>query len=86
MRKSILGVALMSTAVITLGAGTASAAQPTSPSCVGESVSSNAQALHPYGSFISSVAPRNDFGTLGDAVHAVQAGLVPDELYPNTCN
>ena len=42
--------------------------------------------LHPYGRFISSVAPRNDFGTLGDAVHAVQAGLVPDELYPNTCN
>ena len=86
MRRSILSVALISTAVITFGAGTASAAQPTTRGCVGESVSANAKALHPYGSFISSVAPRNDFGTLGDAVHAVQAGLVPDELYPNTCN
>jgi Na+/H+-dicarboxylate symporter len=86
MRRSILGIALVSTAVITLGAGTASAAQPTTPSCVGESVSANAKALHPYGGFISSVTPRNAFGTLGDAVHAVQAGLVSDELYPNTCN
>jgi hypothetical protein len=86
MRKSILSVALISTAVITFGAGNASAARPTTPGCVGESVSANAKALHPYGGFISSVAPRNAFGTLGDAVHAVQAGLVPDELYPNTCN
>ena len=86
MKRSILCVALMSTAVITLATGTASAAQPTTPSCVGESVSANAKALHPYGSFLSSVAPRNDFGSLGDAVHAVQAGLVPDDLYPNTCN
>ena len=86
MKRSILCVALISTAVITLATGTASAAQPTTPGCVGESVSANAKALHPYGGFISSVAPRNDFGTLADAVHAVQAGLVPDDLYPNTCN
>jgi hypothetical protein len=33
-----------------------------------------------------SVAPRNDFGTIGDAVQAIQAGQVPDDVYPNACN
>jgi hypothetical protein len=73
-------------ATLTLGVGAASAAKPAVAGCVGASVSANAHALHPYGSFISFIAPRNDFGSVGDAVHAVQAGVVPDSVYNNTCN
>lgn len=84
MRKLLIGAAIAG-AVFGV-AGTASAAKPVVPGCTGESVSANAQAMHPYGRFISSVAPRNDFGSVGDAVQLVQAGLVDDGIYSNTCN
>jgi hypothetical protein len=86
MRRFVVFAAMAGVAVVAVGAGTAAAAQPTSPGCVGASVSANAVALHPYGRFVSGIAPRNDFGTVGDAVHAVQAGQIPDEVYPNSCN
>ena len=85
MRKFIVCTTLAGAAVLAFGT-TASAGQPTSPGCVGASVSVNARAIHPYGAFISDIAPRNDFGSVGDAVHAVQAGQVPDDAYWNTCN
>jgi hypothetical protein len=84
MKKLVVGVAV---AGALLGvAGSVEAGQPVVPGCVGASVSANAQATGPYGQFISSVAPRNDFGSVGDAVQAVQAGQVDDSLYWNTCN
>jgi hypothetical protein len=86
MRKVIIGTACFATTLIGFGATVASAAEPAKQGCVGESVAANAQTIHPYGAFISSVAPQNIFGTLGDAVQAVQAGQVPDDLYNNTCN
>jgi hypothetical protein len=68
---------------LTLGVGSASAGQPTTKGCVGASVSLNADLLHPYGQFISTVvAP----GGVGDDVHALQAGLIPDAVYLNSCN
>jgi len=85
MRKLMVGV-FCAGAVIVGSGGIVRADQPTVPSCVGESVSDNAQTRHPYGAFIREVTPRNDFGSLGDAVHALQAGQVPDDLYANTCN
>lgn len=85
MRKLIV-LCAVATAAVGVG-GTAGAATPTVRGCVGESVSAAAEAFQPYGrNFISTVAPRNDFGSLGDAVQAFQAGEVPDEVYPNTCN
>ena len=81
-RKLLIGCAVIATAVL-VGTGSASAAKPVVTGCVGASVSSNAKAEGPYGAFISSVARD---GGLGDDVQAVQAGLVPDELYENTCN
>jgi hypothetical protein len=86
VRKPIIACAFACAAVIAVSTSSASAAQPTAPGCVGASVSANAQALHPYGGFISSNTPRNAFGTLADAVHALQAGQIPDDLYANTCN
>ena len=65
--------------------GTGSAAQPTKQGCVAASVSANAQVLHPYGQVVLDPnAPRSDFGKVSDAVHAVQAGEVPDSIFPNT--
>jgi hypothetical protein len=86
MRKLLVGVAVAG-ALLGIGAGTASAAQPTVNGCMGQSVSANAQVLHPYGQVVLAPnAPRNDFGSIGDAVQAIQAGAVPDEVFPNTCN
>jgi hypothetical protein len=84
MRKLVVSAAIAA-AVISV-AGTVSAGQPVEPACVGETVSTNAKTLHPLGQFNASVAPRNDFGTIGDAVQAIQAGQVPDDVYPNACN
>lgn len=38
-----------------------------------------------FGEFVSDTARLNERG-VGDAVQALQAGLVSDEDYPNTCN
>jgi hypothetical protein len=43
--------------------------------------------LQPYGQVvIDPNAPRNEIGKVSDAVHAFQAGEVPDSILPNTCN
>jgi hypothetical protein len=85
IKKCLVGCAAAAT--VLAAAGSASASPPANQACIGTTVSVNAKVFQPnYGSFISSVTPRNDFGTLGDAVQAVKAGLVPDEIYPNTCN
>jgi hypothetical protein len=86
MKKIIMSCALAVSA-IAIGTGTVSAGAPAVKGCVGESISANAKLLQPYGkNFVSTVAPRNDFGTLGDALQVLQAGGIPDEAYPNTCN
>ena len=82
MRKLLISCAVIAAAV-SVGAGPASAKQPVVKGCVGESVSSNAKADGPYGAFISFIASD---GGLGDDVQLVQAGLIPDEAYENTCN
>ena len=86
MKKLIAGCAAGAAVLLGL-AGSASAVKPAHHACIGESVSTNARNFPvPYGVFISSLAPRNDVGSLGDAVQAVQSGGVPDSAYPNTCN
>jgi hypothetical protein len=88
MRKLLVAAGVAGASVaIGIGAGTASAAQPVVQGCVGESVSALAKTLHPYGQVVLDPnAPRNDFGTIGDAVQAFHAGQIPDEVLPNTCN
>jgi len=86
MRKLLVG-AVVAGALVTASVGAASATQPVAQGCVGESISANAKALHPYGQVVLDPnAPRNPFGKISDAVHAVQAGQVPDSVFPNTCN
>jgi hypothetical protein len=86
MKRIVVGC-FVAAAGMLIGTGAASAGQPAVQGCVGASVSANARALQPYGrNFVSTITPRNDFGSLGDAVQIVQAGGLPDELYANTCN
>ena len=87
MAKRIIVATAFAVALTGIGAGSVSAAQPTKQGCVGASVSALAQALQPLGQVvIDPSAPRNDFGKVSDAVHAFQAGEVPDSILPNTCN
>jgi hypothetical protein len=88
--KLRLGLVMMGLVVGLLGGvGYASAAKPVVQGCVGESVSGNAQAIPQYGQVVSSVA-KDATGLggpgVGDEVQAVQAGGVPDTVFPNTCN
>jgi hypothetical protein len=84
--KSILVACASGVALLTFGMGTASAGQPAVQGCFGASVSANAGLPGPYGQFVSGIAPRNGLGSVGEAVQAVQAGLIPDQVYPNSCH
>jgi hypothetical protein len=85
--RRVIVAGVSAAALVGIGVGTASAAEPVVKGCFGQSVSADAQALHPYGQLVLNPnAPRNPFGTVADAVHGVQAGQVPDAVFPNTCN
>jgi len=69
--------------------GPAVAEQPAIPNCVGTTTSTNARALPPgaLGERRSGFAQGQDgHPGLGDNIHILQAGDVPDEFAANTCN
>lgn len=75
---------------IAVMAPVAGAGEPAVEACVGESLSSLATQQPEPGGFGQAVvgfaqAPDGLPG-LGDGVQALQAGAVPDEVVPNTCN
>jgi hypothetical protein len=77
-------------AVVVTAAGVADAGPPANQGCYGESISALASDQPAPGAFGAAVvgfaqAP-DDRPGLGDGVQLVQAGLVPDEVVPNTCN
>jgi hypothetical protein len=77
-------------AVVVTAAGVADAGPPANQGCYGESISALASNQPAPGAFGAAVvgfaqAP-DDRPGLGDGVQLVQAGLVPDEVVPNTCN
>ena len=73
------GVAIVSG----LFASPAGAAEPANQACLGESLS--ALAGPGFGRGVVSFVPVGRPG-LGDGIQLLQAGVVPDELLPNTCN
>ncbi len=84
--KKLIGLALVIGILsLTLGSGLAIAAQPNNQGCLGTDISTAATGLGVgWGEFAASVAQSpNGFG---DEVQAHLAGLVPDEVIPNTCN
>ena len=60
------------------------AVRPSNQACFGHDVSGLAQAGADFGAFVSTGARTT--GGMGDDVQALQAGLIPDEVLPNTCN
>jgi hypothetical protein len=71
--------------------GVADAGKPRNQACVGESFSALATTQPSPGAFGAGVSgfaqdPNLPPPGLGDGLQAVQAGLVPDEVVPNTCN
>jgi len=75
----------------TLASGSiAGAGQPANHACVGESLSALATTQPSPGAFGAAVRgfaqdPNSPPG-LGDGIQAFQAGQVPDDVVPNTCN
>jgi len=65
------------------------ASQPEPASCLGESFSAIASTDAFSGGivFFAQVGgPLNAHPGLGDGIQNIQAGLIPDQLVPNTCN
>lgn len=77
---------------VVLGAGSvAGAAEPANQACVGESLSALATTQPVPGGFGAGVRgfaqdPNLPPPGLGDGIQALQAGVVPDNIVPNTCN
>lgn len=88
----VLSISLLATFGLTTGV--AGAGQPANQGCYGESISALASDQPFPGAFGQGVvgfaqAPPDEFlplPGLGDGVQALQAGAVPDEIVPNTCN
>jgi hypothetical protein len=83
MRRFVIAAA--GAAALTFGATPALAAQPANQACLGHDVSGYAAGGADFGQFIAAVAT-NDTAGAGAEFQAHLAGLVPDEIVPNTCN
>ncbi|MDH3704459.1 MAG: hypothetical protein OES57_00220 [Acidimicrobiia bacterium] len=74
-------------------AGTAGAAEPANQACIGDLfggfASENGGPVPGAGEVVAPIAQNPEqFGlnSFGDAIQALQAGAVPDEVQPNSCN
>jgi hypothetical protein len=65
-------------------AGPTLAARPANQACLGHDVSGLAADGSGFGHFVADIA-MNTRGA-GEEVQALQAGQIPDEALPNTCN
>ena len=88
--KRLLVAASVAVAVVASAAGVADAGPPANQGCYGESISALASDQPGPGAFGHAVVgfaqePSGRPG-LGDGVQLLQAGLVPDDVVPNTCN
>ena len=89
MRRKLAAIATGAalTAGMLMGAVPAKAATPIEPSCMGASVSAFSTTYPRPGSVYREFAQDPvSLPGLGDSVQAVQAGIVPDEVFPNVCN
>jgi hypothetical protein len=85
-RLIVLSISLL--AALGLTTGVAGAAEPADQACVGESLSALAEGSQgAFGAGIVGFAqePESQPG-IGDGIQVLQAGLVPDDAVPNTCN
>jgi hypothetical protein len=90
MKRLLVMTSAAVAATLALATGVADAGQPANRGCYGESISALASNQPFPGAFGAAVvgfaqAPDGAPG-LGEGVQALQAGFVPDEVVPNTCN
>jgi hypothetical protein len=87
MKRYFIVLPISILAAIGFGTGVASAGQPANQACVGESLSALASNQPAPGAFGQGT---RDFAQLpgphGANIQAFQAGVVDDEVVPNTCN
>ena len=83
MKTALMAIATAATAWVLLS-GNVMAAKPANQACLGQDIRVYAEAGSSFGTFISGMA----VGTqgVGDEIEAHQAGDIPDEVIPNTCN
>jgi hypothetical protein len=83
MNAVLMAIGTVATAWLLVG-GSAMAAKPASHACLGHDFRVYAEAGSSFGAFVSGLAT----GTqgVGDEIQAHQAGDIPDEVIPNTCN
>jgi hypothetical protein len=87
MKRLVVMFATSVIAFLGLGAGVAGAGEPANQACVGESLSALASDQPFPGAFGEGTTSFARLpGPHGDNIQAFQAGLVPDEVVPNTCN
>jgi hypothetical protein len=85
MKRFFVVLAISLLAAVGLNTGVAGAGEPANQACVGESLS--ALAIGSQGAFgEGTVFFAQQPGPHGDNIQAFQAGVVPDDVVPNTCN
>ena len=88
--KRLLVVTSAAVAVIASAGGVADAGPPANQACHGESISvlaSNQAVPGGFGAATRGFAQQTDDRPgLGDGIALLHAGLVDDEIVPNTCN
>lgn len=87
MRRLLVVVPVSLVATLGLTAGAAGAGQPANQACVGESLSTLASDQPFPGAFGEATMGFAQLpGPHGANIQAFQAGVVPDDIVPNTCN
>ncbi len=90
MKRLFIVLSISLLAALGLNTGVAGAAEPAIQGCYGESISALATNQPVPGAFGGGVVgfaqDPNSRPGLGDGVQALQAGVVPDNVVPNTCN
>lgn len=83
MNAVLMAIGTAVTAWVLLS-GSVMAAKPANQACLGHDFRAYAEAGSSFGAFVSGLAT----GTqgVGDEIQAHQAGDIPDEVIPNTCN
>jgi hypothetical protein len=88
LKRLLIVLSISFLAALGLNTGVAGAAsQPANQACVGESLSALATTQPFPGAFgAGTVSFAQEPGPHGENIQAFQAGVVPDEIVPNTCN
>lgn len=87
MKRFFIVLSISLLAALGLNSGVAGASKPANQACVGESLSALASTQPDpgvFGQITRSFA--QEPGPHGFNIQAFQAGVVPDEVVPNTCN